>query len=138
MPKGAIKHDEPLPRLQAESYAPGIWERGKTLLTPTTRKWTKEEWDRNEREERRSIFQHFKMSDQGRSRNRVAIVEDYHPDFERNANLIAAAPELYEQLKAAIEIIRIWHGGDAWDIYLNHSPEMKRIRAALEKAEKGA
>jgi len=59
------------------------------------------------------------------------------PLNDADGYLIAAAPDLYKQLKAAIEIIHIWHGEEAWGIYLDHSPEMKRIRAALEKAEKG-
>ena len=52
-----------------------------------------------------------------------------------NAHLIAAAPELYEALMEAKEIIRIMHGDLAWGIYDQHSPEMKRINNALAKAE---
>ncbi len=53
--------------------------------------------------------------------------------------LKARNAELVQALNAAIETIKIWHGFDepkdmreaAWQIYLKHSPEMKRITAAL-------
>jgi hypothetical protein len=41
--------------------------------------------------------------------------------------------ELKEALKEAVEIIKIFHGEPAWEIYYNCSPEMKRIRAILER-----
>lgn len=33
-----------------------------------------------------------------------------------------------KRLLEAIRVIWIWHGEDGWDIYFEHSPEMKRIR----------
>lgn len=39
--------------------------------------------------------------------------------------------ELRIALKEAIDTIHTWHGDIAWDIYYEHSPEMKRIRAPL-------
>lgn len=56
-------------------------------------------------------------------------------EINGNAKLIAAAPELLEELKEARELIRIWHGDDCFDIYDRKSPEMKRINAAISKAE---
>lgn len=53
---------------------------------------------------------------------------------EANALLIAAAPELVDALRESIDLIKSWHGPEAWDIYYEHSPEMKRLRAALAKA----
>lgn len=41
--------------------------------------------------------------------------------------------ELRNALKAAVEVIHAWHGDVSWDIYINHSPEMKPIREALVK-----
>ncbi len=57
-----------------------------------------------------------------------------------NAHLLAAAPDLYEALKGAVETIQIWHSlghpvDPGWAIYLAHAPEMQRITAALAKAE---
>lgn len=57
---------------------------------------------------------------------------------EANAHLIAASPDLLDALKEAKEIIRCWHGEVAWDIYDKASPEMKRINAAIQKAEGSA
>lgn len=41
------------------------------------------------------------------------------------------APDLLVVLKKAKEVIRIWHGEVAWEIYNKRSPEMKIINAAI-------
>ena len=43
--------------------------------------------------------------------------------------------ELLAALKEAAAVIKVWHGPAAWDIYYRASPEMKRINAAIAKAE---
>lgn len=48
---------------------------------------------------------------------------------------MTAVEELLEALKDAKKTIRAWHGEVAWDIYDSHSPEMKRLNAAIAKAE---
>jgi len=35
-------------------------------------------------------------------------------------------------LVKAVELIRAWHGEVAWEIYYTQSPEMKKIREALD------
>ena len=66
----------------------------------------------------------------------IAVVSGSDPEkVKGNAQLIAAAPELLEALKAARETIRAWHGPNAWDIYDRASPEMKAINSAIAKAE---
>lgn len=51
-----------------------------------------------------------------------------------NCRLIAAAPDLLEALREAMDAVKTFHGPDCWDIYEQHSPEMKRWRAAIAKA----
>lgn len=41
-------------------------------------------------------------------------------------------------LREAIDVIHTWHGDVAWDIYANHSPEMKRLNAALQEKSRDA
>lgn len=54
------------------------------------------------------------------------------------AELAAAAPQLLEALRDAIDAVKVFHGPDAWDIYWQHSPECKRWRDAIAKATRGA
>lgn len=59
-----------------------------------------------------------------------------------NAAFIVQACNAHDALVAAlteaIDLIRIWHGiqngAGAWNIYAEHSPEMKRLYAALALA----
>lgn len=52
-------------------------------------------------------------------------------DAELIVRAVNAHDDLVKALEKAKEIIRIWHGPDAWEIYDSHSPEMKPINAAL-------
>lgn len=56
-------------------------------------------------------------------------------ECQANARLITAAPDLYEELVEAVNIIRVFHGELGWEIYEQKSPEMQRIKAALAKVE---
>jgi hypothetical protein len=38
---------------------------------------------------------------------------------------------LIEALEQAVSVIKVWHGPEVFDIYFNHSPEMKLIRDML-------
>jgi hypothetical protein len=60
--------------------------------------------------------------------------EGEEPQDRPNARLIAAAPELLEALQDAIAAVRVFHGPVAWETYRDHSPEMKRWRAAIARA----
>ena len=40
--------------------------------------------------------------------------------------------ELEKALKQCVEVLKFWHGDDAFDLYFNHSPEMALIREALK------
>lgn len=75
------------------------------------------------------------------------ICELYHDKdpkiTEARANIIAAAPDVYEALKIAKETIHSQHvimcirlpdgGKKIWELY-QQSPEMKKINEAIEKA----
>jgi len=63
---------------------------------------------------------------------RVKIAEQY---WCRETPLHRAAPELLKALREAIEIVKIFHGPSAWDIYESKAPEMQRWKAAIAKAE---
>lgn len=76
------------------AYKLGPWRQGRTLVTQQTMLWTATQWLENERIERRMVFANFTFEDQGRGRRRVAIC-----DNEKDAPLVAAAPEMYEALK---------------------------------------
>lgn len=45
---------------------------------------------------------------------------------------------LIDALREAKDLIKIWHGDVAWDVYDALSPEMIRINRALALAEKGS
>ena len=47
-------------------------------------------------------------------------------------------PELLTALIKAKTTIKEWHGKDGWEIYDRCSPEMKRINAAIAKAQAAA
>lgn len=50
-------------------------QQGYTLLTPITKRWSGDQWDKNEYEERRRIFTGFTPEDSGRSRKLVCVCE---------------------------------------------------------------
>ena len=56
------------------------------------------------------------------------LMESYAKQRAKEAELL---------LIKAIEIIKTWHNADeVWDIYYNHSPEMKEIREWLNQQTK--
>lgn len=59
-------------------------------------------------------------------------------DTLANAKFIVKAcnchDELLEALELAKETIKALHGTAAWEIYNTHSPEMKKINAAIKAA----
>jgi hypothetical protein len=53
------------------------------------------------------------------------VINDTPPDAEPNAHLIAAAPDLYDACRAALNMVETDQGPPNWDL----------LRAALAKAE---
>lgn len=56
-------------------------------------------------------------------------------EAEEVARIAAAAPQMLRALEKAKEIIRVWHGPNAWYIYERSSPEMQEINSAIKKAK---
>ena len=59
---------------------------------------------------------------------------EFNMQFPDEINLDGWIPveELFFLLVKAVELIRGWHGEAAWEIYYTQSPEMKKIREALD------
>ncbi len=87
--------------------------RGTTILTPTTKRWSKEEMERNEETESRMIFTDFSFEDTGRSRQLVCTMNVNHPDYREYRKLIEHSPRLLKVLKDIVAISDRKH--DAWD-----------------------
>lgn len=69
------------------------WRVGTTLVTRSTKQWTKEQWDKNQEIEERQLFAHFTSKDQGRGRLKVSSFET-----KEDAILCSVAPEMLEAL----------------------------------------
>lgn len=59
---------------------------------------------------------------------------DFNPPPESGGDKALIA-ELALCLREAVDLICFFHGQSGYDIYALHSPEMKRIRGAIAKAE---
>lgn len=82
-------------------HAAESWSVGRTLLTQQTRQWPPEEWEENERRERRRVFAHFTAADEGRGRELIAECRD-----AAHAPLIAAAPAMLRLLENIVKAPR--------------------------------
>jgi hypothetical protein len=72
------------------------------------------------------------------AQNAIVALEQER-DLYRSRWLSCVTPEEAERLRDALaeakRTIQALHGPTAWDIYEAHSPEMKKINAALAKGE---
>ena len=78
----------PEPSNKAHTATP--WRVGHTLMTAQTERWSPEQWETNEREERRCVFANFHAEDEGRSR--VLVCE---AQTEEDAKFIVLAGNSY-------------------------------------------
>lgn len=58
-------------------------------------------------------------------------MDPYKEAIEQNLKLRKA-------LEQCVRVAKMWHGDDAFDLYFNHSPEMKLVRDVLGKMPEGA
>ncbi len=79
-----------------------IWKRGRTLITAQTKRWSKEEMEENNKIEKSIVFSDFTSYDEGRSRKKVCLMNELHPDYESNAKLIEATPRLLSFVESFI------------------------------------
>lgn len=82
-----------------------MWNKGRTINTSATERWTKEEIEANDRIEGRMIFSDFNFRDEGKSRKRVCIMDESHPEFQFNRQLILKAHELKSRLSDVNRIL---------------------------------
>ena len=76
--------------MNMSQHMPEPWSSGKTLLTPITKRWSKQQWDQNEIDEGKRIFSNFRVEDQGRSRQLIAVLDvlDRGVNWEANRDRI--------------------------------------------------
>ncbi len=117
-------------------------------MTSARKMWTRQTW-------RTEVVSDAVRIVIGKGRQKIILARfcpKQLPEAETHANatIASAAPELYAALEKAVETIRTWHGmkfvgrsvddpgraleKKAWDIYVEHAPEMQDVRAALAKA----
>ena len=83
----------------------GDWSHGRTLRTTITKKWSKEQWDKNEERERRWIFAGFNSCDHGRGRIPVCEFAPTQPFLAENVAFVSqAANDTTELCDAVLEM----------------------------------
>jgi len=50
-----------------------------------------------------------------------------HAEASMILDFVELIKSLRTRLGEAVEIIEVWHGGEAWETYKNNSPEMQRL-----------
>lgn len=67
--------------------------------------------------------------------NRRAPVSETGPSAEQYRQAVEKTFQLRLALQQCVAVTEMWHGKEAFDLYFNHSPEMKLIRDALGKMQ---
>lgn len=113
------------------THTPGPWSQGQLLLTKQTVRLSADEWDQNEAEEKCRVFARFNKSDEGRSRQLIAICE-----CEEDARFIAANPDLLEALQNLLgKYVALINSGDAGNWDPEEEKEVIAARTAIAKAK---
>ena len=77
-------------------YIKVTFSRGEFIDQLQFKNWTKEQKENADNVEKTFVFTDFKLSDKGRSRDLVCVLNANHPSYEANAKIIASAPDLLE------------------------------------------
>jgi hypothetical protein len=104
---------------------------GETLITPTTKSWTSEQIEANDKIEELIIFTDFTDKDQGRNRNRLCVLNEHHPNLKDYKKLILAAPDLLRAIDYYFNVLEETRGKD-WDKDPDHV--LQSFLAAYKKA----
>ncbi len=104
---------------------------GETLVTPTTKSWTSEQIEANDKIEELIIFTDFSDKDEGRSRNRLCVLNEHHPNLRDYKKLILAAPDLLRAIDYYFSVLKEARGED-WDKNPDHV--LQSFLAAYKKA----
>jgi hypothetical protein len=103
------------------------WRIGVVLDTPTTRKWTKEEYDEAYELESKSVFSGFSEEDGGRSRRLICFCRSYTEAHR----VVVDHNQKYELLESLQEMVDIVDLFDMLDKVWFNSEQ----RALLDKAK---
>lgn len=74
------------------------WRRGYTLPTETTNKWSDDMLNFNNKLELSRVYTNFTAEDDGKSRSLVCVLNEAHPEYEKNAQLITGAPLMFDTI----------------------------------------
>lgn len=95
------------------------WTRGRMLNTRTTLKWSGEERALAQREEAKRVVSDFSFRDEGKSRKLVCTLNEAHPDFEENMDIILSAPENEKELR--------------WYLKVNSCKSLEELASVIEE-----
>lgn len=104
---------------------------GETLITTTTKRWTYEQIEANDKIEQLIIYTDFSDKDEGRSRNRLCVLNEYHPNLGDYKKLLLAAPDLLRAIDYYFSVLEEARGKD-WDKNPDHV--LQSFLAAYKKA----
>ena len=104
---------------------------GETLITPTTKSWTAEQIEANDKLEELIIFTDFSDKDQGKTRNRLCVLNEHHPQLKDYKKLILAAPDLLRAIDYYFNVLEETRGKD-W--HENPDHVLQSFLSAYKKA----
>lgn len=106
------------------------WSTGYTLITSHTKRWSSDEFARNDEAENKMIFENFTPEDNGKGRKRIATCEN-----KEDAAHIVKCVNAHDELVMALQDIVLWtkvkNGKAQWESSDEKITELKEL---LKKA----